>query len=201
MYPHTIVNALSGERITFAGVATDEDGEFLRFSEVVAPAGGPVVPEHRHLLGDERLEVVDGEMGLSIDGVEYVLDAGESMTVPAGTRHAWWNAGDTPLIGRGELRNPGRFEELITTVFTLANTGKTDSDGRPSLLQIAVTLAEYRGEYDPTFLGTPVKWLAYTVLAPLGRALGHEAVHAYVAPPHETGSDIRTEQAAPPSAA
>lgn len=65
----------------------------------------------------------------------------------------------------------------------------------------AVTLAGYRDKYDPAFLPTPVKRLAYTVLAPLGRVFGYEAVHAYVSPPRETGGDIEAERKATPAAA
>lgn len=152
------------------------------FDEVSLPADSAGPPEHRHLLGDERIEVADGRLGIRVDDEEHVLEAGEATTVPKGARHTWWNAGDTTVVTGGELRDPGRFEEALTTFFALVNDGKVDARGRPGLLQASVWLAEYRHEYDPSFLPAPAKWIAFHLLAPLGRALGYRLVHEYVEP-------------------
>lgn len=177
-----IVNGQTNERVVFGEYGTDAEGEYLWIDEVSLPAGSQGPPEHRHLRGEERFEVVEGKLGIRVDGQEFVLGPGETATVPAGARHTWFNAGDTTVVGRGELREPGRFEELLTTVFTLMNTGRVNRRGQPGLIQGSVTLAEYREEYDPAYLPRPVKWVALNLLAPLGRTLGYEAVHEYVPP-------------------
>ncbi len=186
MEQRIIVNGVTGEQLVFGEYGTDKNGTFLRFDEVSLPADRAGPEEHRHLLGDEYFEVVEGRLGIRIDGEASVLEPGESTTVPAGTRHMWWNAGDTTVVGRGELRNPGRFEELVTTFFALGNRGMVGRNGEPGLLQTAVVLAEYADEYDPAFLPRPVKFLLNYVVAPLGRALGYPVVVPYAPPstPH-----------------
>jgi mannose-6-phosphate isomerase-like protein (cupin superfamily) len=182
MEPRIVVNGVTGERIVFGEYGADGEGTFLRLDEFSLPAGSAGPEEHRHLLGDERFEVVEGRLGIRIDDEEFVLGPGESTTVPAGARHVWWNADDTTVVGRGELRNPGRIEEMITTFFALANRGTGGRNGQPGLLQSAVVLAEYAEEYDLSTLPRPVKLLVISVLAPLGRALGHPVVVPYVPP-------------------
>lgn len=182
MKRRTIINGITGERIVFGDYGADEDGTFLRFDEVSLPVDSTGPEEHRHPLGDERFEVIEGRLGIRIDGDEVVLEPGDSITVPAGARHTWWNAGDTTVVGRGELRNPGRIEEMITTFFALANRGTGGRNGQPGLLQSAVVLAEYTEEYDLSVLPRPAKLLVIYVLAPLGRVLGYPAVVPYVPP-------------------
>lgn len=186
MKQRVVVNGITGEQIVFGEYGTDEDGTFLRLDEFSLPADSAGPEEHRHPSGDESFEVLEGRLGIRIDDEEFVLGPGESTTVPAGARHMWWNAGDTTVVGRGELRNPGRIEAMITTFFALGNRGMVGQNGEPSLLQSAVVLAEYTEEYDPSFLPRSVKFLLLYVLAPLGRALGYPAVLPYAPPstPH-----------------
>lgn len=189
MAKRTIVNGVTDEQIVFGEYGEDEDGSYLRFEEVRLPPGGQGPPEHRHLRGAEHIEVVEGQLGIEVEGKEQVLEPGDSITIPAGTRHSWGNAGDSTMRWQGTLREPDRFEELVTSFFALANKGRVDESGEPSLLQAAVCLAEYRDEYDPVFLPGPAKWMAFNVLAPIGRALGYRTVHEYVPPAANTAED------------
>lgn len=188
MKPRTITNGYSDECVVFGAYGTDDDGEYLRIDEVTLPPGRDGPPVHRHLRGDERFEVLAGRLGLRLEDEEYILSPGEEMTVPRGAHHTWFNAGETTVVVRGELRNPGGFEELLTTIFSLINQGKVDAEGQPGLLQGSVVLAAYRGEYDAAWLPRPVKWLALNLLAPLGRAIGYRPVHEYVPPVSEVST-------------
>jgi mannose-6-phosphate isomerase-like protein (cupin superfamily) len=65
-------------------------GKAIRFDEK------PVDPEQ-----DEVLTVVDGRLWVVHGGDRRRLDPGETVTVPAGDRHRFWNAGETRLHLRG----------------------------------------------------------------------------------------------------
>ncbi|MCU4754364.1 cupin domain-containing protein [Halobacteria archaeon AArc-curdl1] len=183
MKQRTIGNGATGEQIIFGEYGTDENGRFLRLDEISLPADSTGPEEHRHLTGDEYFEAVEGRLGVRIGNEEFVLRPGESATAPAGVPHTWWNAGDTTVVWRGELRNPGRFEEMLTSYFALENRAMIDGNGRPSLVRSAVVVAEHAKEHDPSFLPWPVKFFLTSVLAPLGRALGYPAAVPYVPPP------------------
>ena len=76
--------------------------------------------------------------------MEHTLHAGETLTVPAGVWHDWWNASGEPVDVLLELTPPTpRFELAIATLFGLANAGHTNAKGVPSLLQAALLGAEF----------------------------------------------------------
>lgn len=133
---------------------------------------GAVVGEHIHPNTAERFEVIEGELGTRVDGVERVILAGEVVAVPAGHAHDWWNAGEDEAKVLVEVSPAGRFAEMIGTVFALARAGETDSRGRPSPLQVALLAREYDDVVEFT---KPPRWIQrplFALLAPLARARG-----------------------------
>ena len=60
------------------------------------------------------------------------------MTVPAGTPHKFWNAGDEAAHFVCEVRPALQFESLLETMFALAADGKTNRKGMPNPLRLAV---------------------------------------------------------------
>jgi hypothetical protein len=97
------------------------------------------------------------------------------VTVPAGINHDWWNAGEDEAHVLAEVRGAGvaRFETLLETLWGLGRDGKTNAKGVPNVLQLAVTMREYR---DVLRLAKPpfaVQTVAFGVLAPIGRAFGY----------------------------
>jgi quercetin dioxygenase-like cupin family protein len=169
-----IVNRVTGERGTSIVTSAMSGGEFVR-AELVAVPGGHVAGEHFHPKQSERFEVVEGELTYTLDGVQGVARAGQSIDIPPGARHDWWNAGSEPARAILEVRPALHFEEMIAAIWGLAAQGKTDAKGKPGLLQLAVIADTYAGE---TVFTSPPPWvqrLAVRMLAPLGRALGHKA--------------------------
>jgi quercetin dioxygenase-like cupin family protein len=72
-----------------------------------------VTGEHVH---PKRFQVISGRLGARVDGVERTLAAGDEVSVPAGTPHDWWNAGDedaSVLVEIAPLNT--RFLEMLAT--------------------------------------------------------------------------------------
>jgi hypothetical protein len=100
---------------------------------------------------------------------------GETVIVPAGTPHAWWNAGDDEIAARVEFRPALDAETFFETFFGLAEDGKVNAKGMPKLLQLMVLGRAYRREMRlPRPMSTIIGPLAFA-LAPVGRALGYRA--------------------------
>ncbi|HET6765991.1 MAG TPA: cupin domain-containing protein [Chitinophagaceae bacterium] len=79
-------NNKTGE--TFQCIFFDE--HVFRFDWIVQPCG--YVPfEHIHLYQDELFYVKSGELRILIDGKQYVVGAGQNITVPKGKRHIAYN--------------------------------------------------------------------------------------------------------------
>ena len=93
-----IENPVVGDRIIFLRTTADTAGELLEFDLFARPgAAGP--PEHVHPQATERFEVKQGVLRARVAGIEKTIEAGQSLVIPAGTLHSWWNSGTAEVAG------------------------------------------------------------------------------------------------------
>jgi quercetin dioxygenase-like cupin family protein len=177
----TIENPVTGERVTFLKRGRDTEGEFVRL-EVIAEPGAPGPPEHVHEHQEEYFSVQAGTLAGSVDGEPFRLEAGEELTVWPGTPHEWGNGGDDDLRVLIEVRPAMRFEEVLEGFYGLARDGKTDDEGLPNLLQLAVIGREYWEDNHVTSPPPLVQKAVFGVLAPIGRLLGYRAHYPEYSP-------------------
>ena len=166
-YPRTIDNG-GGEELTFLAVGTDEQGEYLKARNAVAPGSGP--PMHVHRLQEESLTVERGAMGWQRQGEEEQLaGVGETATFAPGEMHRFWNAGDDELVCTGHVRPPDNLEYFLTQLYasTRANGGK-----RPRIFDAAFLLSRYRSEFGLADVPAPVQRFVFPVVVAIGRGLG-----------------------------
>jgi quercetin dioxygenase-like cupin family protein len=167
-----IEHPVTRERIVFRQTAQETQGALLQFDDILQ-AGGIGPPEHIHPHQEERFQVVSGAMGVRVGGREQILRAGESIRVPAGVAHVWWNAGDEELHQITEFRPALKLETFFETFFGLARDGKCDKVGQPYFLQIAVMVPEY-----DIYLSRPpmlMQKVLFAVLGPIARLSGYRA--------------------------
>lgn len=172
----TIVNPVTGERITFLRTSADTNGESVLIETAVEP-GGFVAAAHVHPFQTERFEVVSGTLVVKVGRAQVELTAGEAATVPAGTGHRFWNPADERAVFRCEIRPALQFESLLETMFALAADGKTNRKGMPNPVRLAVIANRH---FDTVRLPFPPAWLQKTGLAlgaPAGRLLGYGATY------------------------
>ena len=168
----TIENPVTGERIVFLETSRETNGEAVVFETFVQPDGF-VAAAHVHPKQEERFEILSGTLGLRMGGEEIVAGPGATVTIPAGTPHRFWNAGEDEVRFRCEVRPALRFERLLETMFALAADGKTNKKGMPNPLRLAVIA---RAHFDIVRLPFPpafVQRLGLAFGAPLGRILGY----------------------------
>lgn len=173
--------------------ADETDGEFVRFEATMYPHpdsdGAVDLPherwgldndfEHVNPRQDERFEVLSGRLRAVYDGVDRELTAGESVTIPAGTRHRHWNPAAEPARVVWERRPARRTEAWAESVYALAQAGLTDENGIPeNPLRSAVIFDEYPDDTYPASVPVPLQKLAFSLLASVGRRLGYEATYA-----------------------
>jgi mannose-6-phosphate isomerase-like protein (cupin superfamily) len=181
----TIVNPVTGERITWIETAQTTAGELLAFDLYIAP-GAAVAVEHRHVRQEERFRVNSGTIALEAKGERQEVGEGMEVAVAAGVPHRWWNEGTEEAIVRVELRPALDTETFFETFFGLGRDGKTNSKGIPGILQIAVAFREL-GDSCPSLTKPPaiVQRGVFATLAPLGRISGRRAVYPEYSPEHE----------------
>jgi len=166
-----IENPVTGERLVFLETSADTGGEYVLVECTVQPDGF-VAAAHVHPNQTERFEIESGTIAFKLDGETIVAGPGESVVVPPGSSHKFWNAGETEAVFVTEVRPALGFERLIETMFSLASDGKTNRKGMPNPLRLAVIANEH---FDDVRLPFPPAWLQKLGLAmgaPMGRLLG-----------------------------
>jgi quercetin dioxygenase-like cupin family protein len=86
----------NNDLFTFKATADETDNAFTLFEEI--SQRGKVTPLHLHPGADETFWVVDGEIRVSVDGVERTVEAGGVASVPRGTPHAVMVTSDTARV-------------------------------------------------------------------------------------------------------
>ena len=183
-YGDLYVNEVTGERAVVLRGDEDAPGEPMLVHLHVRP-GGAVSGEHLHPAMQERFEVLRGALATRVDGVERTLRAGETVTVAPGVWHDWWNASGEPVDVLIELTPPSpRFELAIATAFGLANAGRTNAKGVPSLLQAALLGAEFGDVLVRKHPPALVQKVAFGVLGLIARRRGLKAIYPEYIGPH-----------------
>jgi len=170
----SIENPVTGERLVFRQTSHETNGAAVVIETYVQP-NGFVAAAHVHPSQEERFEVLRGTVGFKVGREKLVAGPGKRLTVPAGTPHKFWNAGEEEASFVCEIRPALQFEQLIETMFSLAADGKTNKKGMPNPLRLAVIANEH---FDTVRLPFPPAWMQKTGLvlgAPLGRLLGYGA--------------------------
>lgn len=173
-----IVNPRTGQEMLFRQTARDTDGALLRI-ESVNPPRGPAEPEHVHPKQESSAEVLAGALHFSVRGKVRVVRAGEKIMIPPNTPHFFWNEGEQDARAIQEFRPATRTEHFFETLFDLAQDGKLDEQGMPSLLQMAVLIPAFGNEIRPTSPPWPLPRGMTWLLGPVARARGYQSVYPH----------------------
>ena len=175
----TIENPVTGERIVFRKTSRETNGEAVVIETFVQP-NGFVAAAHVHPSQEERFEILRGSVGFRLGRKKLVAGPGQRVTVPAGTPHRFWNAGDDVAQFVCEVRPALQFESLLETMFALAAEGKTNRKGMPNMLRLAVIA---NAHFDTVRLPFPPALLQRVGLAlgaPVGRIAGYQPTYTPV---------------------
>ncbi len=156
----TIVNSRTGQRMHFASSSP----EVLRI-ECWSPPTGAKEPEHTHPRQESHIELSAGELVFEVDGAARTVAAPGTMTIPAGVRHRFWNAGAEEAHYIQEFRPALETRAFFELLFHLANEGRLDEKGMPALLDVPAMLDASADVIRPT---SP-PWLVLRVVAALVR--------------------------------
>ena len=164
-------NPASGERAVVLPGTDEANGDRLVVGLYLRPKGG-MVGRHYHPVLHERFRVIQGEVSFHLNGKQQTAHPGQDVDIPPGILHDFWNSGESEALVRIEVSPAQRFMEMIRNGFGLAQDGKTDNTGKPSLLQISLFAREFddviRYDKGPRI----VQQILFGVLAPIARSRG-----------------------------
>lgn len=139
----TITNPVTGERARFVETSQQTGGARTVGELEIDTLGG--VPAHLHDAHDERIDVLEGEIEVIVNGKARRLRAGEHLVVPRGVVHSWRNPSrQDPLTFRGTMTpgHPG-FETALKVMFGLARDGEVRRNGIPKRFSDIALLADW----------------------------------------------------------
>jgi mannose-6-phosphate isomerase-like protein (cupin superfamily) len=173
----TIENPVTGERLVFRKTSRETGGQAVVIETFVQP-NGFVAAAHVHPSQEERFEVLRGSVGFKVGRKKLVAGPGQRVTVPAGTPHKFWNAGEEEAHFVCEVRPALQFESLLETMFALAADGKTNRKGMPNPLRLAVIAKAHFDTVQLPFPPALLQRIALAMGSPLGRLAGYGSTYA-----------------------
>lgn len=131
MKKRTFFNPVINDTATFIKTSEETNGEYTLLEIELYKSDGP--PLHFHKTFSERFEVIEGVLNLQVGKQKYILKQGESMLVPMGTPHRFYNT-DSSLVKFSIRFEPGHegMENFIKIIYSLAQDGLTDKKGKPN---------------------------------------------------------------------
>ena len=147
-------------------------------AELHVQPGGAVAGEHIHPHLDERFTVKAGRIGFRLNGEESLAGPGQSVEIPRGSWHDWWNASDEEeAVAQVFVSDGTRFLLMIENLFGLARDGHTNEKGMPDPLQLTMFATEFRDVL--VFKRPPavVQKTLFGVLRPIAKARGYRGTY------------------------
>jgi mannose-6-phosphate isomerase-like protein (cupin superfamily) len=159
----TIVNSVSGERITFRKTSADTNGEHLEIDVELTPDGA-VPGMHVHPNQEERFETLSGNVRFRNGLKKIDAKAGDVVVVEPGKAHKFRNNGEQGAVMRVRATPALEMERLFETTVALADDGRVTKNGMPKPVDLALFVSEFKDEVRGP--GSP-GWVQRATLAPL----------------------------------
>ena len=168
---HTF-NLHDGEQVTIRSSAP----ELLDMAAEWKPAGPHHKPPvHFHPLQDEHFVVHEGELTVKLAGETSVLRSGDSVDVPRGTPHSFWNSGTCVTRATWQVRPALRTEQFFAAVHEMRAAGAAGKGGMITMPAAGMIFKAFPDEFRlvmPELARRP----AIALLAAIGRLRGYPRV-------------------------
>jgi quercetin dioxygenase-like cupin family protein len=161
-------NRHSGEILRMRRVR-DADGQTVLEIEGSLPARASGPPPHVHFHQREECIVKAGTLGARVGKETIAVAAGGTSVFPAGTVHAWWNAGEDLLELKGRAIPAVDLDRYLQALFAVLNASRS---GRPSIFYIAHVLWRHRRSQSVMLPPPFIQRIAFPLVLLIGRVLG-----------------------------
>ncbi len=133
------------------------------------PEGSEGPPLHIHFLEDEGGTVRKGVLFAIVDGKHVEARVGETVHLPRGLPHRWWNGGNEVLEFDGAARPAADIDKYLQAAFEIANASPP---ARPSLFYMAHLALRHRRTQRVLIIPPAVQAVLFPVVVALGTVLG-----------------------------
>jgi quercetin dioxygenase-like cupin family protein/uncharacterized protein YndB with AHSA1/START domain len=134
-----------GLRMELRKTAAQTGGELLEM-DVVGRSRGFIAQAHVHTRQTERLEVIEGQLEVGMNGKKHELGPGDVIEVPPGTPHTQRPAGSGEGRLRIQVRPAGTTEEFMRRLAEMSANGDFVRGGWPKPLAAAALVRDFGDE-------------------------------------------------------
>jgi mannose-6-phosphate isomerase-like protein (cupin superfamily) len=160
-------NRHTGERLSVRRVQRGDEVWFALKGSLPPHREGP--PMHIHFAEDEEGHIRAGTLSAIIEGRHVTAGPGESISIPRGAAHRWWNAGDEPLAFEGFAGPAVDLDRYLQAVFDVMNAGPP---GRPPLFYMAHVALRHRQTQAVLIMPRLLQAMVFRVVVAVGAVIG-----------------------------
>ena len=132
---------------------------------------------HYHPVKQEDFKVLAGELTVRINGKLRVLRAGDRLHIAPNTVHAMWNNSDEKTMVNWQVRPAINSEHFFETLAGLAADNKTDENGKPGMLQVALTASKFSDVFRMAKPSYTIQKIVFKMLFPFAYISGYKPVY------------------------
>ena len=110
-----------------------------------------------------------GTLAAMVDGQRLTARTGETVVLPRGSVHRWWNDGDDTLQFDGHAHPVADLDRFLQATFEVLNAGP---EGRPPVFYMAHVALRHRRTQAMLAIPRPVQPVLFRVVVALGTLLG-----------------------------
>jgi mannose-6-phosphate isomerase-like protein (cupin superfamily) len=126
-------------------------------------------PLHIHHDEDETGTVLAGTLSVELGGQRITATAGQSLDLPRGVPHRWWNEGDTLLEFEGAVTPVVDLDRYLQALFEVINAGPPN---RPPLFYVVHVILRHRHTQSALFMQPWLQLVVFSVIRAIGTLLG-----------------------------
>jgi mannose-6-phosphate isomerase-like protein (cupin superfamily) len=145
------------------------DGELVLEIRGSIPPHREGPPMHVHYFEDEEGRVTAGRLSAVVGGRRVDVGLGETVRLPKGVPHRWWNEGEATLEFEGVVRPVEDFDRYLQAVFEVVNAG---AQNRPPLFYLAHVALRHRRTQAMLLMPRPIQAIVFRVVVAVGTILG-----------------------------
>jgi quercetin dioxygenase-like cupin family protein len=171
-----IYNSKTGQGIKFLQTRADTNGEVLEM-ESFYNSFSKEPPAHYHPYQVEDFIVLEGELTVKVNGQLKILKQGDTLHIEPNVVHAMWNNSENKTIVNWKVQPALDTEYLLETTTALAEDNKTDENGRPPILQIAVMMHVFSDVFRLARPSYTILKIVFAMITPLSYLFGYRATY------------------------
>jgi mannose-6-phosphate isomerase-like protein (cupin superfamily) len=166
-------NRFNGETLIFPATSGGE-GTFICELEPGGTGGGNALL-HRHPHASETFTVTSGRLRVAVEGVDHIVNMGESITVDAGQRHFFANDAPTTTRFLTTFAPARRYRDFFMTLGWLTEKRPEwfSKRGEPDLLLVALMLDRFSGHLYLSAIPVAIQKIMFAMLAQVSLICGY----------------------------